>query len=419
VGGEPVVPGTAYLELILKAVRAGGLLPADQPLVLQDVVFLRPLVVRSDTRVTVSCVRDGEGVRCTVAAGPSDAPATATVHAEARVRAGARPQPQVDLSELGAGWSEMAVPAGNAGLVQVGPRWNSITSMLRQDGQTVAFLELPEQFHADLDDHPLHPALLDVATAMLQSEDDGAAHLPMLYREVTIYAELPPRIVAWLRQRQASAGTLVGNVDIYDSLGRQVVGITGFTMRAVQGDPVAPQVSRPEATPGSSPAAAPAELGLRSWITPSEGVRQLMRILSGVFPPQVAVIRAGEAGGAAPPDGESASAIVPTPSEAAPSRPPVTEPAAGGQAATLEDRISRLWQEALGLPAIDPDQNFFQLGGDSLMAVQLMARMRERLGVEASVGDLFDFPTVRSMAREFNARARAPAGDGSVPGQAS
>ena len=64
----------------------------------------------------------------------------------------------------------------------------------------------------------------------------------------------------------------------------------------------------------------------------------------------------------------------------------------------LISMLSSLWSEVLGHAAIDPDANFFDLGGDSLLATQLVSRLRERLGVELPISALFERPTVRRLA---------------------
>ena len=68
-------------------------------------------------------------------------------------------------------------------------------------------------------------------------------------------------------------------------------------------------------------------------------------------------------------------------------------------AAAIVDALSQLWTEVLGRETIEPDSNFFDLGGDSLLATQLVSRLRARLGVELPISALFESPTVRGLAR--------------------
>ncbi len=60
--------------------------------------------------------------------------------------------------------------------------------------------------------------------------------------------------------------------------------------------------------------------------------------------------------------------------------------------------LSQAWTELLGIQSIGIHDNFFDLGGNSLILVQLATRIRERFKVDISLRDLFDFPTIVGMA---------------------
>ncbi|MGM9427158.1 amino acid adenylation domain-containing protein [Hydrogenophaga sp. MI9] len=66
--------------------------------------------------------------------------------------------------------------------------------------------------------------------------------------------------------------------------------------------------------------------------------------------------------------------------------------------AALMETLTQLWAEVLGHEEIAPDAKFFDLGGDSLLATQLVSRLRARLGVDLPISALFDRPTVRGLA---------------------
>ncbi len=88
---------------------------------------------------------------------------------------------------------------------------------------------------------------------------------------------------------------------------------------------------------------------------------------------------------------------------------------AGAAAGTpLEQLVAGLWEEALGRAPVGLDDNFFELGGHSLLIARVLARMRQVVGVDLPVRALFEFPTVRALAREV-ASARQEAGEALPP----
>lgn len=64
----------------------------------------------------------------------------------------------------------------------------------------------------------------------------------------------------------------------------------------------------------------------------------------------------------------------------------------------IEEQIAAIWQELLGIKRIGVQDNFFDLGGDSLLGIQVVTRLRQSLGVNLSVQDLFEAPAVADLA---------------------
>jgi phthiocerol/phenolphthiocerol synthesis type-I polyketide synthase E len=62
-------------------------------------------------------------------------------------------------------------------------------------------------------------------------------------------------------------------------------------------------------------------------------------------------------------------------------------------------QLTQIWQEILGIDTITPDQNYFDLGGDSSLAVQLFAQIEKIFGVKLPLATLFEAPTIEELAR--------------------
>jgi amino acid adenylation domain-containing protein len=67
----------------------------------------------------------------------------------------------------------------------------------------------------------------------------------------------------------------------------------------------------------------------------------------------------------------------------------------------LEGHLSVVLSGLLGVSKVASDDNFFTLGGHSLMGAQLIAKIRENFGVELSLRTLFEEPTPRGMSLEI------------------
>jgi amino acid adenylation domain-containing protein len=68
----------------------------------------------------------------------------------------------------------------------------------------------------------------------------------------------------------------------------------------------------------------------------------------------------------------------------------------------LERTISSIWAEALGIKSVGVEDRFFDIGGHSLLMVEVHDRLRDKLGHEVPLLDLFRFPTVRSLAQHLS-----------------
>jgi acyl carrier protein len=76
----------------------------------------------------------------------------------------------------------------------------------------------------------------------------------------------------------------------------------------------------------------------------------------------------------------------------------------------VEEALSGIWGELLGRPRVGVHDNFFDLGGHSLFATQLLARLRDTFAVEPSLRDFLEAPTVAGLSRLIERELTAGAG---------
>ncbi|HVG20293.1 MAG TPA: amino acid adenylation domain-containing protein, partial [Blastocatellia bacterium] len=73
-----------------------------------------------------------------------------------------------------------------------------------------------------------------------------------------------------------------------------------------------------------------------------------------------------------------------------------------------EEELLQVWQEILRREWIGVNDNFFEMGGDSLTAVQVISRVWAKLGIDIQIEDVFDAPTVAGLAARIRAASERP-----------
>jgi acyl carrier protein len=86
----------------------------------------------------------------------------------------------------------------------------------------------------------------------------------------------------------------------------------------------------------------------------------------------------------------------------------IPEAASSVQHATpTQSRVAGIVAGLLGLESVGPDDNFFLLGGHSLLGAQLIAKLRAAFDLQISLRSLFAAPTVAALALEVERLAEA------------
>ncbi|RKG75241.1 non-ribosomal peptide synthetase/type I polyketide synthase, partial [Corallococcus terminator] len=67
----------------------------------------------------------------------------------------------------------------------------------------------------------------------------------------------------------------------------------------------------------------------------------------------------------------------------------------------VEQRVAALWRERLGLDFVGREENFLEIGGNSLTAAQLLNQVRDTFGVQLPLAALFEAPTVAGIAQRL------------------
>ncbi|WP_417829200.1 amino acid adenylation domain-containing protein [Thalassospira sp.] len=85
----------------------------------------------------------------------------------------------------------------------------------------------------------------------------------------------------------------------------------------------------------------------------------------------------------------------------------IAEPSSRHDATTPEtlnptDKVAAIWAEILGYDSIDPDDDFFALGGDSITGMQIIDRINAELSCNISLADLFETSTITTLGTKIS-----------------
>ena len=85
----------------------------------------------------------------------------------------------------------------------------------------------------------------------------------------------------------------------------------------------------------------------------------------------------------------------------APQTPHSESPRSRSAQNEMEQKIESTWVRVLGLQQVGPDENFFDVGGDSLQLLMVHAEIQKTIESEFPLTDLFEYSTIRTLARHL------------------
>ena len=444
-GGDPLVPGAGYLEIARGALAEIGV---DRAFELRELVFFRPLAIADGTSRQVR-------TRLTPIDGGYSFEVFERVEVDGPITEGA--------SGSRAGWRRNAsatilllgLPAGSAIDVaaieercatrgprhskqeehlRFGPRWQVVAQSRFGDGEAIARLHLPDEFHGDLATIGLHPALVDLGTGFAMDLIEGYTGdrlwVPIDYEVIAIHGTLPADVVAHVRVHPGSteaSGFARFDVSLADTDGHVRVEVREFAIKRLDGEldlapgGVAADVEFDHAGQSDrhlSKSELVFQHTLRQGILPDEGASAFERVLAGYAKPQVivssvdldALVRQTDAAAAAqsaPAAGEDGASFA---------RPDLDSEYVAPRDG-IEEALVEMWQELLGVSQVGVLDSFFDLGGHSLIAVRLFSKVRKQFSVDFPISVLFEAPTVEACANLIRAAVgtRGDAAEGDAP----
>ncbi len=384
-GGVAVLPATGHVELMTAALALAG----RATVAFEGLAFLSPLVVDDDQSVLIRVVIDpaSKSIRLESDGGTGDA---WLVHSEATLN----DVGEVPAIEVRSSTGDLSVMTNNPldrlrRHLLVGERWSVVESAEANDSQASASLVLGSSLRDDIELWRAHPGMMDAAVAvgvaLGATDDDMRLFVPVGIGAVHSIAPVLADATVTVHQLDGSSDELL-RLDVTVS---QTDGSTSIQIHDLQLLPVEGEQSLERAGAAAQAAEvttlldAADVLGLRA----DDGVALMDRLVASAHARVIGssidlddLERWMEAAALADADELEDS------------------PGGGVGAASVEDAVRSMWQDLLGVDDVGDDDDFFDLGGHSLIAIRLLSRVGRDLGVRLQLSDLFDASTVSKMS---------------------
>jgi acyl transferase domain-containing protein/thioesterase domain-containing protein len=400
--GTALIAGTVHLEMAAAALMRGKIEGAVE---FRDVFFLAPLMFSGaeSREVRVQLEREQEtgaeknSYRLSLLAHVEQW----TEHSTGSIApCASRPSARMDRDEIAARCKLRTLVFDENNRTrqerqfEFGPRWRSLRRLEIGNSEGLAEIELEERFRGDLTTLRQHPALLDMATgaALYLTEDYEHCDdlfLPISYKKMSVYRPLPAKLFSHIRRRQPGlhrAEVESFDISIFDSEGLVLAEIEGFAMRRIANLAKALKENEADRDAGRAGRVEPIDAHAPAGIDPQEGARALMRILAHKTPASVVVVPEPLALDDNHADVVTAVSLSNAKSSSTPAD------------ASIEGSLALWWRDLLGVDRVGLDDDFFALGGHSLIGVRLFAKIRKSWQVDLDLATLFEARSVRLLA---------------------
>jgi acyl transferase domain-containing protein/thioesterase domain-containing protein/acyl carrier protein len=406
--GEALLPGTGYIELISQAMREAQL-PA---LAIEDLEFRSPMFAPDGQKLSVRLsIGFEQGIyKVTVASFGAGA---LTINALARLTPVQSAAIKVNIAAIESRCTLRireaepghALASAQEEHLRFGPRWQVLRSQRSGIGEAFARLSLSEKFKGDLvAGYQAHPGILDIATGFAMDIVPGYAGsktlwAPASYARITQLAPIPGEVVSWVRLAGSTSygdGFACFDVVLATLDGNAVLAVDKLLLRRLEAAQSLVSVQpRRRVQTVSGTAQKQLARQVRQGILPCEALDVLERALaSGSIQPIVSsidlpeLVKRAQRLGSGP--GKSSQDF---------GRPADLNSTFVAPASATEVRIAEFWRELIGVKQIGVDDNFFDIGGHSLIAVRLFRSIRKEFGVDLPISTLFEAPTIGLLAK--------------------
>ena len=410
----PTLVGTTFFDLLYKVIRRDK---KNVAVILQQVVFVSPLISYGKNKKMLNLLFEKEAenrykfvFRSQYHGQGEDDSSRAKGQEHAFGNLLAVPSEDVGQYDINSIIGEMKNEItqfscntdSDIGFLSLGERWECIEKIYTNNYKWLAKIVLSYKFLKDLEEFPIHPAMLDVATSFCVRyvSDEGELYLPHGYSKVTIHAPLEENIYSYVHSydRDTDKKTVSFDIKILSSSGKVLLEIEEYILKQISANT---HSAIEETKTAIKEAKAPKKKEMDvdpNDIFPDEGVDVLYRIFGAEKTSQLIVsskdfltlVKDNICFDEEKKNKTNEKNLYPRPSTI------MTSYVAPSN--NIEHSILEIWQNVIGINKIGVNDNFMELGGNSLTGIQIGAGISDLFAIDFTIEDFNENQTISELA---------------------
>lgn len=389
--GLHTLPGTALLELMRAAYEC---ITGKMEMELIDIYFYKPFIVQNAEKkdIQITLMNNNEVYECFIKYLPKNKYEQEDIIAKGLVKNLSKEN--IVLSEIDVKNYEIF----NNNSIQfdktrLGPRWDNFVQIKVGENEGIAELELSNEYIHDFEYFKLHPALLDVAVAVTGYQGD---YLPLSYKSVKVRNPLTKRILIYYKHdinNNLLDETLQSDIVVFAENGQVLVEIEKYCVKKVS-QSTQKKIENLNAVENTIDKEMNSFTGVQIFdAVLKNDYSQVLVSVDNLFDlvetrkklKLIDVVR-----------NMSDNTILNLHSR------PKLEQEYVEPSNIKEKTLVNIFKGYLGYNKIGIKDTFFDLGGDSLKAMQITQIIKKEFNIEISLNDLFNNPDILSLSEFIN-----------------
>ena len=282
-------------------------------------------------------------------------------------------------------------------MMKYGERWTVIKEVWLGVQQGLARLSLAPEFGGDMTALSLHPSILDCALSYLRAFLDDGVYIPISYQRLTQYKALSKELFSQVKLTSAldaARGVMSFDIHLFSTEGELLADISDFTMRRIDAEFVNnTNASRSLVIPGFVRQFRSMSQGL----TNAQALEALEQIVQSSH--SLSLVAASDFGKryAHADEGDlglfSEEDVVVQQMRA---RPNISVEFIVPKA-PQQKQLAEIWQQILGFEQVGIQDDFFELGGDSLLLMQIHKKIQTQFDTNIAIVELYNHSTIQRL----------------------